>query len=90
MSIFPIVDQACEGRPAEGGRAGVRRKSAMISLISILKFDFFDLDFKVQQREVPILKFDLVYSVVSDIIKEIHRYPSLTDDASSEQARPPT
>ena len=61
----------------------------MISLIPNLKFNFFDLDFKVQQREVSILKFDLDYSIVSDIIKEIHHYPSLTDDATRERARPP-
>ena len=67
----------------EGGCVGVRRESAMISLISILKFDFFDLDFKVHWREVSILKFDLDHSVVFDIIKEIHHYPSLTDDAAS-------
>jgi len=57
----------------------------MISLISILKFDFFDLDFEVQRREVSIIEFDLDYSVVSDIIKGIHHY-----DAASEQVRPST
>jgi len=61
----------------------------MISLISILKFYFFDLDFKVQWSEVSILKFGLDHSVVSGIIKEIHHYPSLTNDVASEQARPP-
>ena len=73
-----------------GGHAGVCRECAMISLIPNLKFNFFDLDFKVQQREVSILKFDLDCSAVSDIIKEIHHYPSLTDDAASEQVRSPT